>query len=533
MAFVYQAQRNLDFSTNENNTLGPGSYISQGAYKIDPSPIPFNTTALRDTTLKNPSLTLGPGAYETNRKTIKPDHMGRIKNSASFSSHINRFKLPGNPELIPGPGSYNILTSYPGPKPQILNKKDPLVLSMPTVPSIPSQSQAFGYDETEFGDLIKQKNPNDAYSGNRYDSVGPGQYNPKPVVEIYGKKGPAWHKSNSKREFLKTSGQSSLGPGTYTIDKSQTVYKLKSSAAFVSTCKRDSFIPVEEDYIEDHKFYNDEDGTPGPGHYYKNYSESYNPKTVEFQKFGSGSKRFIEKVNKMPGPGQYLSFKNNLNVIPESKAPFSSTDPRFTEKIIVTPGPGHYDFSGRIENTKKNPLGKEKAFGYNEPRFVEKNEDILPGPGQYDHDNKIGVHNTAYHKISSVFASKVEKNQYFTTSAGPPPWSYNIPSGFSPKEKPIGQILVNTSPLDDKVLGFTSKEERLKGKKNDVPGPGTYYKTSKRTYMSEPKLEKNMKFGSKQERFTYKKDPFPGPGSYPNSNPWNKKTFNIQFSEFN
>lgn len=531
MAFVYQAQRNLDFSTKESNTLGPGAYISQGAYKIDPSIIPFNTRASRDTTLKNPSLTLGPGAYETNRKTIKPDHMGRIKNSASFSSHINRFKLPGNPELVPGPGTYNIVNSFSGPKHQVFNKKDPLILSMPTVPSIPSQNQAFGYDETMFGDLILQKNPNEVYSGKPYDSVGPGQYNPKPVIEIYGKKGPVWHKSNSKREFLKTSEPSSLGPGTYTIDRSQTVYKLKSSAAFVSTCKRDSFIPIDEDYLEGHKVY-DEDGTPGPGHYYRNFSESYNPKLVEFQKFGSGSRRFNEKVNKMPGPGpgHYLGSKNNLNVIPESKAPFSSTDPRFTEKILVTPGPGHYNFSGLIENTKKAILCKEGAFGFREPRFTDKIEEGYPGPGQYDHENKIGVHNTAYHKTSSVFASKVEKNQHFPTSAGPPPWNYNIPSVFSPKEKPLSQILVNSSPSDNKVLGFTSKEERLKAKTNNVPGPGSYYKTSKKVYDTEPKLEKNIKFGSKQVRFSYKKNPFPGPGSYPDPNPWDKKTFNIQFT---
>ena len=47
---------------------------------------------------------------------------------------------------------------------------------MPNPPSIPSHQNVFGYEENEQGDLVKQKNTEVVYAGEKKDTVGPGQY---------------------------------------------------------------------------------------------------------------------------------------------------------------------------------------------------------------------------------------------------------------------------------------------------------------------------------------------------------------------
>ena len=44
------------------------------------------------------------------------------------------------------------------------------------IPSIPSQAQAFGYSESETKELEINKNPAIVHTGQRSNSVGPGQY---------------------------------------------------------------------------------------------------------------------------------------------------------------------------------------------------------------------------------------------------------------------------------------------------------------------------------------------------------------------
>ncbi|OMJ91288.1 hypothetical protein SteCoe_6179 [Stentor coeruleus] len=536
MAFVYQAQRNLNFSSNENLNLGPGSYLGQPIYKKETSRIPFATTAARETTLAKSSSALGPGSYDIKTKKIKIDQFGRYKCSASFASNIDRFKVKRHSELIPGPGSYSVVRSLSVSKQRNSSRKKRVLFNNPSVPSIPAQGQVFGYEENNTGDLISQKNPNAVFSGNQLDSVGPGQYNPKVIDDIYGSKGTIWHKSNSKREIHASNGSSNLGPGTYTDLRGNSIYKLKSSTAFASACKRESYIPNDDEDYSNLNDYIDKDGNPGPGQYFINNFEStgHKPSTV-YQKFGSGSKRFTHKTNNIPGPGHYSASSKPLLSGIDYKAPFASAGPRFTDKQKITPGPGHYDFPNHEENKNKKQSNKDGAFGCSESRFTRKFNKEIPGPGQYDLDNKVGIHNMAYHKSSAVFASKVAKGKIIPSTSGPPPGNYNIPSVFNEKEKYVSSVLINTRSDDNKILGFTSKDDRWKSKANEFPGPGSYYKQKKnRALSSEGKISKDMKFGSKKERFIRKQDSLPGPGAYnEQSNPWNKKTFNIQFTEIN
>lgn len=43
-------------------------------------------------------------------------------------------------------------------------------------PSIPSHENVFGYEENAKGELIRQKNTEKVFTGQREDTVGPGQY---------------------------------------------------------------------------------------------------------------------------------------------------------------------------------------------------------------------------------------------------------------------------------------------------------------------------------------------------------------------
>ena len=381
------------------------------------------------------------------------------------------------------------------------------------------------------------------YSGTNKDSVGPGRYNPKPVSEIYGGKGTAWHKSNSRRELMPKTSSTNLGPGSYNDLRGQGIYNLKSSPAFLSGCKRDSYIPLDDEtntYDEHEK-----DGNPGPGQYSINTSSFTSAKTMsDYQKFGIGTKRFRTKNSSVPGPGHYTTYDNRQSSTPEIRAPFASTDPRFTQKPNKIPGPGSYEPATIIEPSRKIP-SKDEAFGSSEKRFIAKTKEEHPGPGQYELDNRIGIHNSVHRKPLSVFCSKVNKGLSLQNTENPPPGNYEVPLAFDKKKKiPSQPVLVRVNVGLDKILGFNSKDERFKQLNNDLPGPGSYHKMKKKSYQNElarpktyynlkkakTKNQKNVLMG--EERFKTKNLKFPGPGDYDDKNNyWSKKTFNIQFTE--
>lgn len=544
MAFVYQSKRDFNFSKHENLSLGPGAYIGHRELKFPKSEIPFQTTSIRDTTLKTSPIP-GPGSYNNNKPSIKPDQFGRIRCSSSFASLQDRFAQNSN-ELNPGPGSYSIKSNFNFTKRSRSTKsRNKILKTFPSVPSIPTQIHAFGYDETENGELVCQKNPVAVYSGIGQNSVGPGQYNPQTVSEIYNNKGTAWHKSSVKRD-LSTKGSSNLGPGSYSDLRPGNWYKLKGSAAFASTCKRESYIPLGDD---DERFVHD--GNPGPGNYFLSNEKSVKSEK-DFQKFGSGSKRFKSEKDSVPGPGQYKTEKKI--VVNENKAPFASTDPRFTEKTNKIPGPGSYANQNYEEAMKKKTHTKKPdAFGCTEKRFQDKHSHGIPGPGEYDTKLQIGIHNTAKQRPSAVFESGVERIKHNEGYEGPAPGTYNIPSTFSSQKKKLPQGFsvwekhevkkdysedqrkdsanqIKNLKKEDRMIQKYVEFDQEDKKTKDVngPGPGAYFK-------------KSLRFGadnktstvSKVDRFTKKSSQNPGPGEYSDGNNWwNKKTFNIKFTDF-
>lgn len=67
---------------------------------------------------------------------------------------------------------------------------------MPNPPSIPSHENVFGYEENSHGQLVKQKNTEKVYTGDKGDMVGPGNYE---IGAQKGNKGVTkWHRPISK-----------------------------------------------------------------------------------------------------------------------------------------------------------------------------------------------------------------------------------------------------------------------------------------------------------------------------------------------
>lgn len=524
MAFVFQAKRDFTYAKKKDLSLGPGAYIGHEEYKLGKAQVPFSSTSVRDFSMgKNGKISPGPGTYELPlKRKPKIDQFGRAKCSSSFASSLNRFNA-GNTGLNPGPGSYNIDRSLPTHVAKGKSQQKPRVLNnFPSVPSIPTQSQAYGYDETLSGELISQKNPNQLHSGLPGDHIGPGHYNPKKITQSLGT---IWHKSNSRRELIPSTSSNNIGPGSYSANQGQSMYKLKTSAVFASTCKRDAGIPMDDYDYESTEV--DRDGNPGPGQYFYKDSSFVN-KENKVQKFGIKSKRFENKFSEVPGPG-YYNPEGEVQVVSGMKAPFASTDPRFAAKNTVTPGPGAYIEPQDKEVKVKRNLLRDGAFGSSEKRFPSSGKLEVPGPGYYENHNRIGIHNSASNKPFSVFSSKVERNPR-TEEPTPAPGNYEIPSGFDKKEHFSAVVVVKVKEGVDKLLGFNCKDTRWKEKNSEIPGPGTYYKKNQ----AKGKLDKKKKnFFSKEKRFPNNFNDLPGPGTYIEpTGYWNKKTFNIQFGEF-
>ena len=245
-----------------------------------------------------------------------------------------------------------------------------------------------------------------------------------------------------------------------------------------------------------------------------------------YQKFGSGSTRFSSSKKQIPGPGSYNLINNSFTSLTELKAPFASTDSRFASKPSISPGPGTY-LDRRYSESQKRAHNKDSAFGSGEKRFIEKIKKKAPGPGQYDWENRIGLHNSMNRNELSSFSSKVLKGNKVINAENPPPGKYEIPSAFDKKRHPnVQPVLVRINIGLDKILGFNARDERFKEINNDIPGPGSYNKKKRHNEV------KKRAYTSKEERFLKKDDNSPGPGTYiDGKNHWNKKTFNIKFTE--
>lgn len=511
MAFVSRSERSLNI--NETLSVGPGAYLAHKEYQPNPSYAPFASTSQRETFKPTSNYTVpGPGTYTQELPIPDLDHWGQPKLSLPFASQISRF--PQKPEnSLPGPCSYNLEDPWKKLK---LNKKQedsgnfariPLVRS---IPSIPATHQSHGYEQDENGDLIMQK-PNEIWhKGTKEDSVGPGHYRVQPPCKTLGTN---WHKSKSERNFnrVSTATGPSVGPGLYnkTKIKVEPAYKFKQSAVFASkSCRK-----IKTSLT-----------SPGPGSYTKEISSFSQKKLpVSLQNFGSSSSRFLYKLSdSQVGPGYYnISLASKLQT--DSKAPFASSNSRFEYRNNSNPGPGAYENEDLSLNVQKKIINAQGAFGSSEKRFDYNKGNEVPGPGQY----KSEVKKKKSGKMNAVFVSKTKRGNFANEKQGPPPGAYEVNVGFSVQKPPPAGVHLASKNLSEVKVPFASTTERfISDKKNGfTPGPGSYdwkVKNSEKKVMifNEDRFKKTDKKGL-------------GPGEYydESEDKWNKKSYNILFSE--
>jgi hypothetical protein len=104
-----------------------------------------------------------------------------------------------------------------------------------SIPSIPSNVHAFGYNENDNNELELNEPPIEYFKGEREDRVGPGQYNPN--VQQVKARGISWSQPKAKKiEDAKTNPQ--IGPGSYEVTTINALYNYKPSCNFASKTMR-------------------------------------------------------------------------------------------------------------------------------------------------------------------------------------------------------------------------------------------------------------------------------------------------------
>uniref|UniRef100_A0A7M4FZ39 Sperm tail PG-rich repeat containing 2 n=1 Tax=Crocodylus porosus TaxID=8502 RepID=A0A7M4FZ39_CROPO len=393
---------------------------------------------------------VGPGSYR-----LPPAEPRSTDGYAPFLSLTSRnlaFTIQNTDVNIPGPGHYDIA--------KIQVKPAPIVNSGP---SIPSPGQAFGYEETEDGTLIKQ------YPPERDLTLGPAYYHPVFV-------------SNFKT----------------------TLHKYKGIHFGNLTGRRSEFKPQEG---------------PGPGEYdithalhYENVNiqkedkkkyDPYIPRYHEVIVLQEEKKRFVPVKSITPAPGTYNEPRSALESLKKisgmKKIPFGQTAVRFTQdsRLEKTPGPAFYNISNysiERESFKKAFLESTKkgAFGSSAPRpllFLER-EEAFYTPGQID-----------YQAFSYICKS--------CDCLFPPPGSYEVQKSFEKLHGKSQYMPPRTILAKRKQASFLSATPReiFLTAGTDVPGPGTYNPVVK-------SASSISLFASREERFKEPKEITPGPGDY-------------------
>lgn len=103
-----------------------------------------------------------------------------------------------------------------------------------SIPSIPSNTHAYGYYENEESQLELNEPPVEIISGKRNDAVGPGQYN---ITREERARGKSW-KEDRTVKLPNFGGNPNVGPGSYEIKDGIPLYTYKPMGSFVSNTLR-------------------------------------------------------------------------------------------------------------------------------------------------------------------------------------------------------------------------------------------------------------------------------------------------------
>ena len=434
--------------------------------------------------------------------------------------------------------------------------------------TIPSKGN-LGYDIELNGDkkmIINNKESN-FISGNKNDSVGPGQYN---IQSNWEKNILSWEKmkdeNDEKYNIIKA--RKNLSPLTQ-LEKDYLMNSQRQNYNNISKTKIENynaksklfnrFLNLRYDKmkkVNDKKEYDDFlfDGSPGPGYYspHNTYfqSENYSAYDKSKKNFNAKSPRFktINKANNDLGPGFYFNqnkpkkiekpkYKLGLIENPNKGDNLCALKLSLTKESYKVPGPGSYEVEGSLLH---EDISNNQNFGSNDRRFKKSLEitNDYPGPGTYEKKDSFSLDNKINIKKKNIYTNyktdlelikeleKVPKEVYST----PPVGLYN-PNIISSMEY-NAKSKINPY-IDEKFVGFGIQEKKgmsfISKENNRNIGPGRYYKNKKID-----EKQNNAPFNHSNKRFNYEQiynNKFPGPGSYDvNSfDDWNKKSHNILF----
>ncbi|XP_018423132.1 PREDICTED: sperm-tail PG-rich repeat-containing protein 2 [Nanorana parkeri] len=505
-------------STQEN--VGPGTYDLAIVKTYKPGGYaPFLSVSKRDFVFNAPqtvSVAPGPGHYEISNLKEK------VKGGQTVQNKEKRFQETTFPS--PGPGAYDLQvgldmderkkTSSTSVKRVPSHSKKPRNSG---APSIPTPGQAFGFEETADGALVRQSPPA------MDNTLGPAYYelsNNEPYATLKYR-GVHFGKYSGKRtEFQKCDGP---GPGEYDIDQESALHYENVNSKKEDKKKYEPFIPRYHEVIV---LQEEKKGFPGPGKYeitrqFDTANRLTKSADVPRPPFLSLAKRFLPVKSITPAPGAYneqrTAFESLKKTSSMAQIPFGYKAVRFLQdsRLQKTPGPGCYDlFSYGIvsESLKRESLESSKrgAFGSSSTRALSisnSNAVWTPGPSHYMVKDRSEEPYKC--QTSSVFSSGTERLSIQMGSKDvPPPGSYNVSESYEYLHAK-GKYRPPRTVQAKRKQSFLSGVPRNLALQNDshVPGPGAYNPVMKPVIQTPSSVPK-------EERFKDPKEVTPGPGSY-------------------
>lgn len=493
--------------------IGPGTYDVATAdakrLQLD-SYAPFQSLSLRDNIFSNVNETPGPGQYNLH----KGQRNNTNKGGSSLMNKESRF--PRKREEIPGPASYSIPDKENKPNTgQIKISKTRVTFNRKkNAPSIQDPKNAYGFEESQTGELIPQAPPE------RDASLGPAYYPPGSTEFGSQYKGVHFGKYSSKRtNFI--SQKDGPGPGEYDIEPVQVDiehYHMKNLAEK----KAELNVPRYAEALVKH---NEKESIPGPGKYETRRlfddNQIREPDIFGLEPdrppFGVQTKRFGNAKTVQPGPGAYNEHRTSLNVLNKlaglKKTPFLQSSTRFDlddlYKARSAPGPGQYRFNGFSEEIMKKALieaNRKPAFGQSAMRkfnLTKKEEFNTPGPAQYQIREK--TYKPRRENATANFASgtKVHEIQIEDT---PGPTAYDVPKAYENMINSRREAPRNKNALK-RQESFNVVARRDNVVTNTDPGPGAYDQMATKSKFSIAKQTDERWKDSKNKSL-------PGPGFY-------------------
>ena len=535
MAFVYRADRDINLTTLENTTTGPGQYTQDIILKNDSkSSIPFNTSTIRETSYL--STGPGPAAYDTSRNILKKSY-GINSTSPEYKTYDTytsepkenlfissepRFKNENWRYSIPGPGTYNLIIDRSlsnGSNKNLIPKNNtshenfsPLRIS-----SIPSKGNCYGFNINKNGVLIMQDDPqiNDKYTGEKDNSVGPGRYDVIGKKKILGNV--TFNKAighNLEKDFIK-SDISDFEKGLSDRKKDIIIGINKEKLKRMKLYKNHNLSLKDNEHIEDIDLTNIrfiKKDIPGPGSYYSEYGNAIikpKEKDIKFQNFGSSLSRSLNSI-----PREYKNdILQNINMYP-------SLDEK--KKLNIK----NYEYENQIRPNSNIEKKEEESKILNKLKIEKKKQNSFLGPGSYNPDNKFKKPTTNI-QLFNIKQNRFPKNEYDNKVPGA--GAYISQLNWVPPHKEF-----NKEKFQEEMIIIELNRKKKKNKNLSGPSPAEYFPERavciKTDVMKD--LNKNRPpFNYCDKRFgNVEKKSLIGPGSYNLRKDYQGKEGKVPFS---